>query len=62
MNDIDATLGSYRATRCEWFFDIDLPTQHKCGKPVIPGKSYCPECYAKAYYIPVKKKKKTHKY
>jgi rubredoxin len=58
MNDWDATIGTYRARKCEWFFDIDTPNERKCGKPVIPGKSYCPDCYTKAYYIPTPKKKK----
>ena len=35
---------------CQWpFGDPGEPDFHFCGKPAMPGKSYCPDHFARAY-------------
>lgn len=50
MTDAEAAFGPHRAVKCEWTYP------KPCLKPVVPGKSYCPECMKLAYQ-PAKKKK-----
>lgn len=58
MDDNTAVHGPYRATKCEW---KDPPwggrAVSECGRPVIPGKTYCTDCHSKAYQ-PAKRRRK----
>lgn len=37
-----------------WVEEPDFKTSEYCGKPVVEGKSYCPSCYSRFYYTPVR--------
>lgn len=49
MTDFDAVFGVWRARACEWKDPPNSDTAPECGKPPLEGRSYCQECYDKAY-------------
>ena len=58
MQDIEAVLGPYRATSCEWHVGgMNGFFYNECGKEVLPEKAYCAEHMAQAYQKPKRKKR-----